>query len=141
MSQLCMVNEPELIKHLRKTVRRTDEGYLSLEDVRQSVSNPRIRGFYVRNADTTELLLAGVSALSEISRIADDRQRAFALSPAQGTEQEGVFDFVDSYHFSDPTVSKIQLWYCDPFAASCEDIRSLIALAISFTSDELAHYE
>lgn len=142
MSQLCMVNEPKLIKHLRKTARRTDGGYLSLEDVRQSVSNPRIRGFYVRNADTTELLLTGVSALPEISRLADDRRRTFALSPAQWAEKKGVFDFVERrYRFSDPTVSKIQLWHCDPFPVSFEHIRWLLALAVSFTNEELAQCE
>ncbi|ERF08426.1 hypothetical protein [Pseudomonas aeruginosa] len=64
MAQLRMINEPGLVEQVQSSL--YEAGMISLTEVRDCISNPRIRDFYVRDLDASGLPLAGISALSEI---------------------------------------------------------------------------
>lgn len=89
MAQLRMINEPGLVEQVQSSL--YEAGMISLTEVRDCISNPRIRDFYVRDLDASGLPLAGISALSEISMLADNWQKTYAISLMAGETGRGRF--------------------------------------------------
>ncbi|MEM8119957.1 hypothetical protein Q4R94_21040, partial [Morganella morganii] len=112
MAQLRMINEPGLVEQVQSSL--YEAGMISLTEVRDCISNPRIRDFYVRDLDASGLPLAGISALSEISMLADNWQKTYAISLDGWRDRQGSLQLVDGFHFRDPSISIVQVWYCDP---------------------------
>lgn len=140
MAQLRMINEPGLAEWLQCSLREAT-GSISLTEVRDCISNPRIRDFYVRDFDAASLPLAGVSALSEISMLADSWQKTYAISHRDWHDRQGALQLVDRYHFQDPSIAIVQVWYCDPLEIRPHELTWLLALAVSFTDCELRQCE
>lgn len=138
--QLHMINEPSLAEQLKSNLREAT-GNISLTEVRNCISNPRIRDFYVRDFDASGLPLAGVSALSEISMLADDVQKTYAISLNEWRARQEMLQLVDDFHFQDPSVSIVQAWYCDPREIYLHELTWLLALTVSFTDCELRRCE
>lgn len=135
MAQLRMINEPGLVEQVQSSL--YEAGMISLTEVRDCISNPRIRDFYVRDLEASGLPLAGISALSEISMLADDWQKTYAISLSDWRDRLGSLQVVDSFHFRDPSISIVQVWYCDPLEIRSHELTWLLALAVSFTDCEL----
>lgn len=138
--QLHMINELSLAEQLKSNLHEAI-GSISLNEVRNCISNPRIRDFYVRDFDASGLPLAGVSALSEISMLADDLQKTYAISLSDWRDREGTLQLVDDFHVQDPIISIVQVWYCDPREIYLHELTWLLALAASFTDCELRRCE
>ncbi|MDT4830065.1 hypothetical protein FXN65_23990 [Metapseudomonas lalkuanensis] len=140
MAQLQMINEPGLAERLQSSLREAT-GSISLTEVRDCISNPRIRDFYVRDLDASGLPLAGASALSEISMLADSWQKTYAISLSDWRDRPGTLQLVDRFHFQDPSIAIVQVWYCDPREIHPHELTWLLALAVSFTDCELRRCE
>ena len=140
MSQLHMINESDIAERLKSNLRDAN-GRISLTDVRTCISNPRIRDFYARDLDASDLPLAGVSALSEISMLADGWQKTYAISLSDWRDRQGALQLVDHFHSQDQSVSIVQVWYCDPREIHLHELTWLLALTVSFTDCELRRCE
>lgn len=140
MVQLQMINEPGIAERLKSNLREAT-GSISLTELRNCISNPRIRDFYVRDFDASGLPLAGVSALSEISMLADNLQKTYAISLNDWRARERTLQLVDAFHFQDPSISIVQVWYCDPREIYLHELTWLLALTVSFTDCELRSCE
>ncbi|MGV8604666.1 hypothetical protein ACV354_35070, partial [Pseudomonas aeruginosa] len=64
----------------------------------------------MRDLDESGLPLAGISALSEISMLADNWQKTYAISLDGWRDRQESLQLVDGFHFRDPGISIVQVW-------------------------------
>lgn len=137
MWQQRKVDEPGLIDDLNSSITPNADGMRSLTEVRKLTSNPRIRDFYVQDLDSRGLVLAGTSALSEISMLRDRRQRTYAIDAAAWDSVADTLKTVGSFNSNDTCISIVEIWYCSPRELRERELQWLFALARSFTDAEL----
>ncbi|NPZ50824.1 hypothetical protein DZ952_024490, partial [Pseudomonas aeruginosa] len=76
-----------------------------------------------------------------ISMLADNWQKTYAISLDGWRDRQGSLQLVDGFHFRDPSISIVQVWYCDPLEIHSHELSWLLALAVSFTDCELRRCE
>lgn len=127
---LLMPNRPDLVQKVREYLDQFDPPH-KLVYLRSLVSSPRLSDHFVRNPDSSGLVLVADSFLSEHTMLGDHAQRSFGVSLEAWTEMKDKVELVDDFHFKDTTVSRVQVWPFDPSTLDLEAMKIAVALSIT----------
>lgn len=134
---LLMPNRPDLVQRVRGYLDQFDPPH-KIVYLRSLVSSPRLSDHFVRNLDSSGLVLVADSFLSEHTMLGDHTQRSYGVSLEAWAEMKDKVELVNEFHFTDTTVSRVQVWPFDPSTLDLEAMK--IAVALSITDLEM-NYE
>ncbi len=133
---LLMANHPDLVQRVREYLDRFDPPH-KIVYLRSLVSSPRLSDHFVRNLDTSGLALVADSFLAEHTMLGDHRQRSYGVSLEVWGGMKKSVEIVKDFHFTDITVSRVQVWPFDPSLLGLDAMK--IAVAISITDLEMIY--
>lgn len=133
---LLMANTPDLVNKVKEFLNLHDPPH-AIRYLRALVSSPRLSDHFVRGLDPRGLVLVADSFLSEHTMLGDHAQRTYGVSLDEWARMKGDLDPVEDFHFTDQTVSRIQVWPFDPASLELEAMK--IAVALSFTDLEMIY--
>jgi hypothetical protein len=113
----------------------SDSELVDLEAVRSYVSSPRLMDIYVRQFPVQDQFFVGDSFLDQRTMLADSPQRTYGVSLLSWAVLQTDVEIVEDYHYSDSSISKVQIWPFDPH--SLTEPQTRLAIALSYTSLEL----
>lgn len=106
-----------------------------IHELKSLISSPRLFDVYLKDFVGSEAILAGDSFLDLHTNLADSLQKTYAITLSDWEVVRELYVEVDSFHFRDASVSKVQVWPYDPRGLSPEQMR--LAVAVSYTDSEL----
>jgi len=133
---LLMPNAPDLVQKVRDYLDRFDPPH-KIVYLRSLVSSPRLSDHFVRDLDSSGLVFVADSFLSEHTMLGDHTQRSYGISQDAWAEMKDKVELVDEFHFTDTSVSRIQVWPFDPSSLDLEAMK--IAVALSITDLEMIY--
>jgi len=133
---LLMPNRPDLVQKVREYLEQFDPPH-KIVYLRSLVSSPRLSDHFVRNLDSSGLVLVADSFLSEHTMLGDHTQRSYGVSLEAWAEMKDKVELVDDFHFTDTTVSRVQVWPFDPSSIDLDAMK--IAVALSITDLEMRY--
>lgn len=106
-----------------------------IHELKSLISSPRLFDVYLKDFVGSEAILAGDSYLDLHTNLGDSIQKTYAITLGDWEVVCELYAEVDSFHFRDASISKVQVWPYDPRSLSPEQMR--LAVAVSYTDSEL----
>lgn len=130
-----MVNDVALTEFLDVSPNNIKETLSDLDDIRRLVSSPRLCDVYVREFNVTNHVMVGDSFLDQRTMLADNHQKTVGISLSTWNLMQHTVETVRSFHYTDKSISIVQVWPFDPVTLDEPTMR--LAVALSYTTAEL----
>ncbi|MGE8063232.1 hypothetical protein [Pseudomonas sp. NPDC089547] len=131
-----MANDSNLINKVKEYLEEHDAPH-PIRYLRALVSSPRLSDHFVRGIDTSGLVLVADSFLSEYTMMGDHAQRSYGVALEEWMRIKGGLKEVESFHFTDSSVVRIQVWPFDPAELKLDAMK--VAVALTFTDLEMIY--
>ncbi|WP_395589289.1 hypothetical protein [Pseudomonas sp. TR47] len=135
-TKMVMANSSNSVSLAKQLFSLYEDGQsVPVHELKSLISSPRLFDVYLKDFLGGEAILAGDSFLDLHTNLADSPQKTYAIKMSDWEVVRELYVEVDSFHFRDTSVSKVQVWPYDPRSLSPEQMR--LAVAVSYTDSEL----
>ncbi|MHC8400312.1 hypothetical protein ACYZTX_12740 [Pseudomonas sp. MDT1-17] len=135
MKQVVMANESNLLKRLLNTLHcGARDGLISIADVRNFVSSPKLSEFHIRGLHGEGLVPVGDTFLDARTMLADRPYKTFAVPIQIWPEFSKGKIFFENVELHDKQITRIELWPFDP--AELDEVQLTLAIGLSYTLRE-----
>lgn len=130
--KMVMANSANLVSLAREAIEQHRVGKLvPIHVLKSIIASPRLFDIYVQDFKDDEAVLAGDSFLDLHTMLADDYQKTFAISLSRWQDVRELYTEVNSFHYRDARISKLQIWPFEPSVLSHAQMSLAVAVSIN----------